>query len=120
KGYEETVARLRRNLSQSPVGPVFRGAIAELVRDIRAAGAEPVFVIAPTLNARENFTGLPEGVALFAFNDPNEHPVLFDPAMHYDGWHLNGRGAAVFTDLLAERFANEFLEKRQEPAQAAR
>ncbi|MGV3531816.1 MAG: hypothetical protein ACO1QR_05555, partial [Chthoniobacteraceae bacterium] len=90
KGYEETVARLRRNLSQSPVGPVFRGANAELVRDIRAAGAEPVFVIAPTLNARENFTGMPEGTALFAFNDPNEHPVLFDPAMHYDGWHLNG------------------------------
>jgi hypothetical protein len=119
KGYEETVARLRRSLSTSPVGPVFREAIAEIIQDVRAAGAEPVFVIAPTLNARENFTGVPGGAAVFAFNDPNKHPVLFDPAMHYDGWHLNGRGAAAFTELLAERFAKEMLDQRKEPAQAA-
>ncbi len=108
-GYQDTVARLRRSLPPNPVGPVLRSGMADLIRDIRQAGAEPVFVIAPTLNARENFTDLPEGAALLAFNDPNRFPVLFEPETHYDGWHLNERGAQSFTELLARRFRTEVL-----------
>lgn len=110
-GYQETVARLRRSLPPKPMGPVLKHAVAELVQEIRKAGAEPIFVIAPTLNSRENFTDLPPGVPLFAFNDPNQFPELFDPAVHYDGWHLNERGARKFTTLLAERFSRELLPR---------
>jgi hypothetical protein len=119
-GYHETVARLRQDLPPREVGPELRAGMADLIRDIRLAGAEPIFVIAPTLNSRENFTNLPEGAALFAFNNPNDFPALFDPAMHYDGWHLNERGARTFTDLLAERFSKQVLDdsSSQRPAPA--
>ena len=77
----------------------------DIVADVCKAGAEPIFVIAPTLNERENFAAIPGGAALIPLNDPQKYPRLFDPDLHYDGWHLNERGAHDFTRDLAEQFA---------------
>ncbi len=110
EGYLATVERLKASLPPQPVRPIFRQALREIIADVRRAGAEPIFVIAPTLNARENFTDIPDGAAVIALNDPNQHPELFDPAKHYDGWHLNPRGAIDFTAILARKF----LEHREE------
>ncbi len=98
------VERLRKNLPPCPVRPVFRRALSELIADVRRAGAEPIFVIAPTINDRENFSEIPGGAAVFAFNSPREYPELFDPDRHYDAWHLNPKGAVDFTALLARKF----------------
>lgn len=104
EGYLMTVERLKKGIPLKPVRPVFRDALHEIIHDVRRAGAEPIFVIAPTINGAENFTDIPDGAAVFAFNDPAQHPELFDPAKHYDAWHLNEKGAVDFTRLLAERF----------------
>lgn len=103
-GFVRTVERLKKGIAPAPVRPVFRDALADLIADVRRAGAEPIFVIAPTINGAENFTEVPGNATVFGFNDPVKHPELFDPAHHYDAWHLNEKGAVDFTRLLAEKF----------------
>jgi hypothetical protein len=99
------VADFRTNLPPQPIAPMFRRALEEIIADVRAAGARPVLILTPTVKEKENFTGLPEGVPVFRFQDPNEFPQLFDPANCYDTEHLNHAGAQIFTDLLATGFA---------------
>jgi hypothetical protein len=103
-GYVVTVERLKKELPGYPVRPVFRDALRDLIADVRRTGAEPIFVIAPTINGRENFTEIPDGATVIPLNNPAEHPELFDPARHYDAWHLNEKGAVDFTRILAEKF----------------
>ena len=104
EGFVTTVERLKQGLAPMPVRPVFRDALRDLIADIRRAGAEPIFVIAPTINGRENFTEIPSEAAVFALNNPAEFPELFNPDKHYDAWHLNEKGAVDFTTVLAEKF----------------
>ena len=103
--YLDAVAQMKLGLAPNPVRPVFRDALAGLIADVRRAGAEPIFVITPTINPMENYTEVPGGVPVWAFNDPNQFPQLFAPDRHYDAWHLNEKGAVEFTALLAERFS---------------
>jgi len=98
------VEGLKKGLFPATLRPVFRDALAAIIRDVRCAGAKPVFVIAPTIKASENFTAVPDGAPVFAFNDPTKFPQLFDPARHYDSWHLNATGAVDFTRELAAKF----------------
>ncbi len=103
--YLRIVERLKRGIPPAAPAPAFAKAMEEIVAEVRAAGAEPIFVIAPTLNERENLLTIPGGAPLIPLNDPQKYPVLYDPDLHYDGWHLNERGAHVFTRILAEQFA---------------
>jgi hypothetical protein len=100
----ETVAVLRKGLPRQPMRPVFFDALQEIAADVRRMGAEPAFILAPTVNARENYAGLPSGVTVLAFNDPAQYPILFEPDLHFDAWHLNEKGAVPYTRLLARRF----------------
>ena len=103
--YLESVAFLRRELPQYPVSAHYFEALSDLAAEVRRAGAQPVFLITPSLSWRENFTGLPAGVPVFAFNDPAKYPTLYEPDRHFDTWHLNGKGAAELTGFLARQFA---------------
>ena len=109
-GYLETVARLGRGVPPHPAAALYREALGEIVGEVRRAGAQPVFLITPTLSESEHFTGLPEGVLVFSFADPAQFPALYAPENHYDAWHLNEKGAAELTGLLARRFA-EYLRQ---------
>jgi hypothetical protein len=102
--YQTAVRMLAKGIAPAPVRPVFREALRELIADVRRAKAEPIFVIAPTINRAENFTGIPDGAAVIPLNDPAEYPELFDEAKHYDAWHLNAEGAVDFTAILARKF----------------
>jgi len=67
-----------------------------------------VFVIAPTIRPEENLvTGVPEDVTVFAFNRPDDYPILYEHTTHYDPGHLNEKGAREFTRFLAERFVQQ-------------
>ena len=88
--------------------PVLREALREIVAEVRAAGATPIFVVTPTVLAREQFGALrAQGVdaELIGFYAPDAQPELFDAALHNDEEHLNARGAAVFSRALAAEFA---------------
>ena len=102
--YLQTVAQLRDSLPSIPVSALYFSALEGLVAEVRRAGARPVFLLTPSRDAEENLTGLPAGVPVLAFNNPAQYPTLYEPDRHYDGDHLNGKGAAEFTSALASRF----------------
>ena len=48
------------------------------------------------------FAPRPElGIAFLDFSDPRRHPELFAPENRADRGHLNARGAAIYSRLLA-------------------
>lgn len=104
KEFLEAVPNLAKGIPLFPVNPPLAEAMRAMVAEVRKAGAEPIYVITPTLNPRENLESIPGGATLFPLNDPKKYPVLYDPAMHFDGWHLNEKGAHFFTQYLAEDF----------------
>lgn len=104
---------LKRNPPPRPIPGLLRDALAKITEEIRAAGAEPVFVVASTLYGVERFSDWPPaGVSVLAFDDPAKYPQLYDPERRFDPHHLDPAGAEEFTRLLAARFA-ELLESRR-------
>ena len=119
--YEKQVSDFRQ-VPVVEIRPEMRQAINEISAEIRAAGAEPIFVLAPTQDRRENIKALPVDTGYFSFADPAKYPALYDAANRYDGWHLNEEGARVFTTHLAETFSGALKETRSpgSPAQASK
>lgn len=88
--------------------PETRVAVGELQRLADAAGVRAMFVTSPVL-----FTAYAEtqkaqqaGVidTLLFFTDANEFPQLYAHENQFDNRHLNAKGAAIFSRLMAERF----------------
>ena len=107
--YEKQVDDFRQ-VPVVEIRPEMRQAINDISAEVRAAGAEPIFVLAPTQDRRENIKALPVDAAYFSFADPEKYPALYDAANRYDGWHLNEEGARIFTTHLAERFSAQLKE----------
>ena len=103
--YLRDLEHLRRHPPPTPASALYTTALRDLADAVRRAGAEPVFILTPTLYASDVIIGLPDGVPVFSFSDPVQYPALYAPEHHYDSWHLNEKGAAEFTSLLALRFA---------------
>jgi hypothetical protein len=104
--FVRNVEKLRENFPPRRAKPSFVEAVREIAADVRAAGAQPIFVITPTVDRRENFSGLPADVPVWRYHDVAAYPELYDPENHYDASHLNGSGARIFTELLAKRFTD--------------
>jgi len=108
----QKVEAVKKFLPPQPLRPGFAVALQELLNDLHRAGAEPIFVIAPTVRPAENLVqGLPDGLTIFRFNQPEEYPQLYVPETHYNVGHLNEEGAHEFTRLLARRFAEHALPR---------
>ena len=103
--YEQRVSALKKHRPEIAARPGLVAALRDLAAEVRRAGAQPIFVAAPTVSIGENFTGLPEDLAILFYNDPAQAPRLYEAGLHYDAGHLNEKGAAVFTGLLARDFA---------------
>jgi len=103
--FETEVAARRDNASATPTRRSFLRALNGIVGEVRAAGAEPILVVPPTVDPRENFRDFPPGVIVWRYQDPGAYPALYAVENRYDASHLNHSGAQVFTDLLATRFA---------------
>lgn len=95
----------KKSFAPKPMLPSLRGAFADILAEIRAAGVEPIVIVTPTILAYENFEGFPPGTTVWRYHDANEYPAMYDPANRRDPTHLNHAGAKIFTDLLAARFA---------------
>ncbi|HEY3901849.1 MAG TPA: hypothetical protein VGM54_24765 [Chthoniobacter sp.] len=105
--YARQVAAVRDSLPPRTARPGFSDALRSLLKDLQEAGVEPIFVISPTVRSDENLLlGLPDGLTVFAFNQPAEFPQLFEAVNHVEPRHLNEKGAREFTRLFAERFSN--------------
>jgi hypothetical protein len=95
---------IEKQLNRVKMRPVLAAAVEEISAAVRAAHAEPIFVISPTINTYENLI-TPADLSVLRFNDPRKYPELFDPALFFDEFHLNPSGAVKFTDALGRSFA---------------
>lgn len=108
---EDQLHRIRTTLEESrsrswpqvALRPAYREALVELVCDLRRAGIEPVFFIAPGFNWRDRLAA-PDGVRLITFHDETRYAALRDTRHYADTVHLNATGAALFSQALAEEF----------------
>src|SRR5260221_7894683 len=106
--FREQVAAYAQNLAPLALPEHLRNELRDLAATVRATGAVPIFVITPSTTRAENFADLrAQGIDadLISFKDPARFPALYDPALHFDGPHLNERGARELSRLLAEQAA---------------
>jgi len=103
--YRATMETLKMPRPPSVLRPGLLDALRAVQAEVRAAGAETIFVLPPTVNPAENISGLPGGMPILLFNDVHADARFYEPELHYDAGHLNEKGAAEFTRVLAQRFA---------------
>jgi hypothetical protein len=110
--FNESVATLKKDSKPRIIQPVLREALDDIIAEVRAAGAEPIFVVASSIYGTERYRDWPpERVTVLRFDDPVIYPDLYDPANRYDLHHLDLVGAQRFTRHLAEQFA-DVLERK--------
>ena len=103
--YESELAALReKGARRRPLDPVAQRCLETTLARIRAAGAQPVLVIAPTTHPFVFHPSRDTGALLLDFTDPHQWPELFAPDMRADSGHMNGPGAELWTQRVAERF----------------
>ena len=105
--FEKSVSAIRASFPTSPLPALLGEQAAQLAREIRATGAEPVFIAMPTLNGGENYAGpRAQGIDadFISLVSPDRFPELYDPDRHNDVWHLTAQGARDFTRSLASEF----------------
>jgi hypothetical protein len=85
------------------IDPYAEKAYREYATRIRNLGADPIFVVPPSVfQSPVLFRESP--ARLLSFNDSKTYPQLFDPKVRVDEQHLTNEGAAEFTRLLATEF----------------
>lgn len=112
--FEEKTARLRQRLAnpdgeKSQVTKVDADALRGFLEKAHTSGVRVVMIVPPCLMPRLDLIALrDQGVIdeLFVFNDPDRYPQFYDLSVRFDPGHLNKRGATLFTEALATRFAD--------------
>lgn len=104
--------------------------VARMAAAIRRAGAEPVFLVPPTIRPTPEAYRLAAAgrvPGFVAFNAPADYPRLFAVESRFDDDHLTTDGAIHFTRLLAARLAGpagggdrRFLAHRSSGASGSR
>ena len=114
KGYEKKLAEMRaRKINAGDNGWGLRVVTEHASRLIRAAGAEPVFVVASSVSAPPGeWPGQPKDAPVFAYHNPDRDAQFYRVDRRADSGHLNTLGATEFTEQLASDFAKHLSEQR--------
>lgn len=82
--------------------PVLAAKLTALTQRLTAQGTRVFLVLMPTFRS-----SLPEPApgTLVDLDDPLRHPMLWRPENYFDPHHLNSKGAAIFSALLATEIA---------------
>jgi hypothetical protein len=87
------------------IDPYAESAYRDCANRIRHSGAEPIFVVAPSIfQSPLRFRESPPPAPMLVFNDSKTYPQLYDAKVRVDDQHLTNEGAAEFTRLLALKF----------------
>jgi hypothetical protein len=115
EGFAAIVERMTRAAEaaarrEGQLDPVEEGYLAGLVAMVRAAGAEPMFLVAPggtTYNSGWLVEAEREGVipVLFDFGNPRRYPDLFAYGSWFDDAHLGKVASERFSRYLADEVA---------------
>jgi len=92
---------------------VIAAALERQSAEIQAFGTEAIAVAMPRLKPFERPTIPPQtssAVRSLAFDDPAAYPEFYRVENRFDAEHLNTAGARRFSRLLADQFADRFVE----------
>lgn len=115
EGYRRRVRSIPQRNANEPDQPYDLHRVREQLDAVRAAGAEPVYLVTPIPRGTPRAYALArrgDVPVLFAFNDPDRYPDLYDPDHRQDRGHLNHEGARRFSRYFGERFA-AWLDARE-------
>jgi hypothetical protein len=94
---------LETPVPRKPLVPAAQENLERMIARIRAAGAEPVLLIAPMVSPLI-FVPRREVAPLLDFSDPRHWPELFQIEHRRDTGHLNRAGSQVYTRLVVQEF----------------
>ena len=84
---------------------MMRGELKRFAQEMAAKKIEVVFVVPPSLKGgRGSGINVPSGSRLFAYDDFIRYPQFYEEENRLDVEHLNGRGAELFSRILAQDF----------------
>ncbi|AOY81261.1 hypothetical protein BJP36_16475 [Moorena producens JHB] len=110
--YYQDVEQLRQG-NISPIKPYSLKVLKEMCQYIENHGIKPILFISPIVQERAstaiNLYKQSDVLPLFAFNDPEVFPNLYQLDRRFDFLHLNHQGATELTGSLAKQFA-QYLE----------
>ena len=86
------------------IRPYAQESLDGVLAHVRKAGAQAIFLVAPTTGELSGHPKAGSGLATLDFREMDKYPELYDPAVRTDTAHLNARGAELYTRRLAERF----------------
>ncbi len=91
--------------TQKYLDPATESGYRAAAGQIRAIGANPVFIVTPIISqTTSRFRQSPPPAQIIAFNDARKYPQFYDPKVRIDDGHLTRPAAEVLTRLLAEEF----------------
>lgn len=91
-----------------------RRALLDIITSVQKAGIIPVIITYPSTHNYGYLSILEdraEGVRFLKFDSPAEYEWAYDPEYRLDAAHLNDKGTARLSKLIAERFAAEILAR---------
>ena len=104
--FQQRLAQEVSEATQKYLDPATESGYRHAAAQIRAAGAAPVFVVAPIIfQSTPRFRQSPPPAPVIAFNDARKYPAFYDVKVRIDDAHLTREGAENFTRVLAQEFA---------------
>lgn len=119
EGYREDVATLKTvqanfKTEDPTLSANKRMLLERIIKTVRAAGAEPIFIESPGLHLENDFQAAERlGIIdnLLSYKDPDQFPELYRIDYRHDADHLNKAGSEAFTTRLAQDFSKAFADQ---------
>lgn len=120
--YQDQVDRLMQQnaisvAAEPPLAKNKKLLLERVARDVRAAGAEPIFIDPPALSSERDFVAAQQqGIIdhLLSYRDPDKFPQLYAIANRFDPSHLNPATAREFSRMLGKDFAQSIQPSPEE------
>ena len=103
--YRKALADAHNRPPQRVPRPMMRSELRRFAQEMAAKKIQIVFMVPPSLMAgRGSGIHLPSDSQLFAYDDFDRYPQFYAEENRLDVEHLNGRGAELFSQTLAQEF----------------
>ena len=103
--FQQRLADEISGATQKPLDPATEIGYRQAAKQIREAGAAPVFVVTPIIfQTTSRFRQSPPPAPIIAFNDARKFPQYYDVKVRIDDGHLTRPAAEDFCRALAQEF----------------
>jgi len=110
--FQQRLAQEVTEATQKYLDPATESGYRSAAKQIRAAGATPIFVVTPIIfQTTSRFRQAPPPAPVIAFNDARRYPGFYDVKVRIDDGHLTRPAAENLTRMLAQ----EFVRRARQP-----